>query len=412
MRFAARRLLFIFAVALFAPLGEVQALAIRLQPGHGLPLPVIEAVERGARLWERALADPVTVEIEVAMADLGDSRMLAKTLPVLVEANYAEIREAIAAEGSVAASLHLSDEFDATLPPGFVLGNTIEGTKANFKALGLVGLDEGFGASDGSILLSSTASFDFDPSNGITAGQIDLQGLVAHELAHVLGFVSAVDWIDNAMADPAGPRSVDPTPLDFFRFSADQAPIDAASFASTPRNLVPGTESVFSTGGPSGLGLSTGQQHGDGRQASHWKDDELAGGWIGVADPTIDLGMALSLTQADVYALEAVGWNAVPEPSIGTLMGLGLFLLGALSYRSTALVFSTGGYRGLRPRQPGEVRVSCTATETLQSRERRQTLRTCTDAADRTDVAGASIGGPDRLRTCSRGRMAERDYAK
>jgi len=49
--------------------------------------------------------------------------------------------------------------------------------------------------------------------------------------------------------------------------------------------------------------LSTGQFRGDGRQASHWKDDSLIHFTMGVMDPTSDFGQSMNWSEADTRAL-------------------------------------------------------------------------------------------------------------
>jgi MYXO-CTERM domain-containing protein len=51
--------------------------------------------------------------------------------------------------------------------------------------------------------------------------------------------------------------------------------------------------------------------HGDGDQASHWKD----GLSIGLMDPTLNFAELSLITAADVRALDLIGWDVVPEPS-------------------------------------------------------------------------------------------------
>jgi len=359
------------SILLGSPSG-VQALTIDVATGAGVTQAIASAVTLGARQWERVLSDPIAVEIEVSMASFDDPAVLATTSAVFLEADYSTIRQAMLVESPELLPLLPAEPVAATLPPGFALSSSVEATKANLKALGLVGLDADFGTSDASILLSDSAAFDFDPRDGITAGRIDLQGLVAHEVAHVLGFVSAVDWVDAVMGDPVGPRTVAPTPLDLFRFAADSIAVDPDELASVPRNLVPGTGAVFRSGGSEAYAFSTGQANGDGRQASHWKDDELTGAWIGLADPTLGRGEHLLISSADVEALDAIGWNAVPEPSVGVLMAVGLAALSRFQTRERRGVparVRCGAPRSFKLRNalPGQTRVGLPSTAEICS---------------------------------------------
>jgi hypothetical protein len=62
-------------------------------------------------------------------------------------------------------------------------GATIWTSTAEAKALGL---DAGIWT-DGYVGFSSTLAFDYDNSNGVTAGQYDFMGTVMHEISEVLG---------------------------------------------------------------------------------------------------------------------------------------------------------------------------------------------------------------------------------
>jgi hypothetical protein len=152
--------------------------------------------------------------------------------------------------------------------------------------------------------------FDFDPTDGIGAGQLDFFAIVVHEIGHALGFTSSVDLVDFCDANPTqcpGTTSVNPTPLDLFRI----VPGQGSDFTFTSRILTFGDEVLEQTfyDGVIERRLSTGSFNGDGRQASHWRADEISGSTIGIMDPTISSGQLGKLTNSDVRAFGLIGWD-------------------------------------------------------------------------------------------------------
>ena len=75
--------------------------------------------------------------------------------------------------------------------------------------------------------------------------------------------------------------------------------------------------------------MSTGVSGGDGKQASHWKADELTGTYIGIMDPTLASGVVELITPADRRAMDLIGYDvAIPEPtSLAALACAALLLL-------------------------------------------------------------------------------------
>ena len=187
---------------------------------------------------------------------------------------------------------------------------------ANLKALGITtdanNRPVDTGGADASITFSSDFTWDFDPSDGITAGAIDFVGVAFHEIGHALGFESGVDTVDYySGSGPGAPFNLNPyaifSTLDLFRYSS----------AGT-RDLSYGGTKYFSIdGGLTNLALfSTGDFQGDGYQASHWKD----GLGIGIMDPTsVPAGQANVITSRDILAMDVIGWNLTNNSGPGSI---------------------------------------------------------------------------------------------
>ncbi|MCP4407550.1 MAG: hypothetical protein GY807_07275 [Gammaproteobacteria bacterium] len=123
---------------------------------------------------------------------------------------------------------------------------------------------------------------------------------------------------------------------DLFRFR----PQTGGDFTNAQRILSPGGEQVFYAGDAE-LPLSTGgpaADNGDGQQASHWKDDDQTGVYVGVMDPTIGKGFRVTVSQNDRLALDAMGYTLVTgiddgsfENSIGPISGGTAFYINRLT---------------------------------------------------------------------------------
>jgi hypothetical protein len=226
--------------------------------------------------------------------------------------------------------------------------NNLNVNTAQMKAMGLapVYAASNPGGRDGSVSFSTLFTWDFDPSDGIDAGAFDFVGVAAHEIGHALGFRSGVDTADiNALPGVAlpGRRGLNNiawgTVHDLFRYGMFGGEM--------VRDWSIGGSSCYSIDAQNCLGLmSTGRLNGDGRQASHWKDDMLLGiaEPLGIMDPTASgingTRPLMKFSHLDLIAFDVMGYDmfsAVPEPRSWAMLIAGFGLIGAIARRRTAL---------------------------------------------------------------------------
>ena len=338
-------------VQLIDPAGRLNACLFNDLGGVGTGSQAEAGFQAAAARWEALFNDPVTVRLDVGFSSFGAgmSSVLGSADSQTVGRSYGDVKTAL--------SLDITSTDDTTavanLPtggPSTVYGgpalsfwsNTPAGgtafdadggannsildvNRANAKALGLLTDD---GLKDGEISFNSDFGFDFDPSDGITAGLIDFVGVATHEIGHALGFVSGVDIVD--LTSGTGPFAATDlsnfrvfSVLDLYRYKDDTG--------AGVLNFTTNGDPYFSIdGGTTRLAdLANGRFNGSHhRQASHWEDNL----GLGILDPTAGSGEQLAISSLDIQALDVIGWDrfvsvVVPTPAAGWM---GLALLGTL----------------------------------------------------------------------------------
>jgi hypothetical protein len=277
-----------------------------------------DAFLRAAQTWEALIRNPITVIIDV---DYGPTRFgvpypsphvigSTDTQDVGASTLYPAVRNKMISQASSARESQLYN----ALPSGTIptdIGNTTAmfSPSAAFRAVGILGpvADPATETANlgppPNIGFNSAFRFDFDPSDGIDADKMDFDSTAVHELGHALGFSSNVG-LKELFPERANETSL----LDLLRFRPG---ITMATFPTALRIQSSGGAQVFFAG-ESELALSTGRADatgGDGRQASHWKADELTGQYIGVMDPTTDFGHRETITNNDLAAFDAMGYQ-------------------------------------------------------------------------------------------------------
>ncbi|BAK65183.1 hypothetical protein SLG_05080 [Sphingobium sp. SYK-6] len=329
------------------------------------------AFRTAANYWEKLITTDTTVRIDTYFNAQGINGPIGGTSNYYYTANVSTVLNAMAsvASGSAidqTAIAHLPDASSGSIgmwTPAYTdpvaqtgadpfakqwdndgsnNNSTFGVTWALGKALGLVYVDS---YKDGSINFNSDLSFDFDPTDGIDAGSYDFTFTAFHEIGHILGFTSGVDYYDAFAPSDGYHWDWDwiGHGTDIFRYSEDG--LDW-SLGGTPFFSIDGGETALLGGA-----FSTGANWGDGQQASHWKEG------LGIMDPTAAKGEMGVLRALDLAMFDALGWNlsvdaladpdlrittaamfgpsAVPEPASWAMMIGGFALIGASLRRRT-----------------------------------------------------------------------------
>ena len=150
------------------------------------PAGFIATVDAVVQFYETQFTDPITVNIDVGYGEVDGQALgsgaLGESITYLNSFSYAQLRSALAADATSAADQTAVASLPSSNPAG--TANFWVAT-AEAKALGLAGASSSL---DGFIGFSSAPNiFDYNNADGVTAGQYDFFGVVAHEISEVLG---------------------------------------------------------------------------------------------------------------------------------------------------------------------------------------------------------------------------------
>lgn len=295
----------------FAPATRAALLASALALGSALPAQALtfnttyaasvtsspyaaqiqSAFNAAANTYASMFVNPVTVNIQVGWGELLGSPVTSLGVAGMYGSGsygYSQMQTMLRATATSAADQTAYANLPGTNPAGS-LNYTL--TPALAKALGVApATSAGY---DGYIGFGSNYSFDFNRTDGISAGAYDFTGVALHEISHVLGRVSGLGSSTPSNA----------LPIDAFRYTAPGTP----SFNY-------GAATYFSIDG--GITNLANFASGSGQERDSWV--HTPGDAFSYAGTT---GIVNDLTTADRILMDVLGWNTVPgttTPVYGT----------------------------------------------------------------------------------------------
>lgn len=243
--------------------------------------------------------DPINVNI--TMSAVAGTSILGQSNSFIFAVPYTNLRNAVVADATS------SDDALAIGATGSVVaadpnvGGTWWVTRAQRKALGLAADDL---TNDGTCTFGAGFTYDYDPSNGIGAGQIDMVGVMMHEISEVMGRIGIA-------LGTVGGNANSVTLLDNFSYSA----------AGTKALGNPVGNYFSINGGTTNLKVFNSVSGGDTRDWASGSDDSFnAFSSSGVVNP---------LTTVGIQSMDVIGYTltptAAPEPGAIALVALGGF---------------------------------------------------------------------------------------
>ena len=286
-------------------------LRLRFEVAGPAPAGTAGALAAIADLYAGIVADDVELTIQILFEPLGTIH----GLPILGAAGdsyrslaYRDLRAALidSMDGDDVIEASLPDTASLRVIYGLEPGARTEDRTSLLTGVALRALLDGQAPTPLPVSLSSTASWDTDPADGVAPDAYCLRSVVAHEVGHVLGFQSNVDILFGATL----------LPLDIYRFresdgGADLNPDTYAEFMAAPRTVYADTsvgagleEAILDF-----IAAEVPMADGNPWQGSHLRQVDPP---IGIMDPDINQGETYFpsyLTAMDLRPLDALGWT-------------------------------------------------------------------------------------------------------
>ncbi len=263
---------------------------------------IMNTINSAISFYNQTFTDNITVEITFQEMNSG----LGASTTGIFRPAYSSYRAALIADATTANDfIAISNLPNQTLDPVTNAHANMVLARANARAIGGTTSP----GTDGTVFFNP-AFCNFDRVN-IDPNKVDLYAVVCHEIDEVLGMGS---WINGNIVGDAAIRA-----MDLFRY-------DSAGNRSFTNNT--SAHAFFSLDGTNDIVEFNQSGVGD------WGD------WIHHSTPQVQdfsgtAGVPYNMGYSEVAALDAIGYNAVPEPASAAIFGIGFLALWRMRSRRT-----------------------------------------------------------------------------
>ncbi len=247
------------------------------------------AIAAAVQFLENTFTNPISVNIDVGYGEVDGQTLgngaLGESETFFNNYTYTQIRNALTQNAKSADQISATNSLPVADPTN---GGNYWVATAEAKALGLQGASS---AVDGFVGFSNSVTFDYDDSNGVTAGTYDFNGTFLHEVTEVMGrdlFVGT---------DGIGPNSY--TPMDLFHYSS-----------AGVRDFVGTTAGYFSPdGGTTNLDSFNTNPNGD---FGDWASSAGHDSFLAFSNS----GVVNGISQNDLREMNVLGYNETTIPVV------------------------------------------------------------------------------------------------
>ena len=293
---------------------------------QGVSQTQMAAFEMAGKIWASYLTDNTTINIAVDVQKDFAGNTIAGAVSRVNDYSFTDFRKELikdvtSSTDRAAVSAYTfkdTDQLEVRFDKGSDFEDEKKATKAiqvnsaNAKALKLDKHNNNI--LDGYIVMrdltGTNTSWDYNFTRQNTnSNGVDFISVAIHEIGHVLGFQSSVDrpWFSYDLNSSGYLASLEDrvalvSPLDLFRYSEKS---QIGSNVEKLNDLSIGGNPFLSLGGSAlgyfdtGVNVAIG---GNGKQASHWQSG-------GIMDAEIQRGALPVITNLDLTAFDAIGWN-------------------------------------------------------------------------------------------------------